>query len=65
MTLFVDAGTVTASGIPTPRDLSVGAGFGVRYQTPVGPVRADIATPLSPSSGDSPIQLYIGIGQAF
>lgn len=65
MALFVDAGTVTASGVPTPGDLSVGAGFGVRYQTPVGPVRADIATPLSPSSGDSPIQLYIGIGQAF
>ncbi|WP_116132329.1 autotransporter assembly complex family protein [Tropicimonas sp. IMCC34043] len=43
-----------------------GAGIGVRYKTGFGPIRADIATPVSggPSDADS-VQLYIGIGQAF
>jgi translocation and assembly module TamA len=62
---FVDAGAVSEEGIPELRDLSVGAGIGVRYHTPIGPVRLDLATPLTASSGDSPVQLYIAIGQAF
>jgi outer membrane translocation and assembly module TamA len=28
-------------------------------------VRVDLATPLTASLGDSPVQLYIAIGQAF
>jgi translocation and assembly module TamA len=62
---FVDSGAVSESGIPGSGTLSVGVGVGVRYFTPIGPVRADIATPLNQSAGDSPVQLYIGIGQAF
>jgi len=62
---FVDAGAVSEEGIPGLRDLSVGAGIGLRYHTPIGPVRVDLATPLTASSGDSPVQLYIAIGQAF
>jgi translocation and assembly module TamA len=62
---FVDAGAVAEEGIPALDDLSVGAGLGLRYHTPIGPVRVDLATPLTASSGDSPVQLYIAIGQAF
>lgn len=62
---FVDAGAVSEAGVPRLRDLSVGAGVGLRYFTPIGPVRVDIATPLTASTGDSPVQLYIAIGQAF
>jgi len=62
---FVDAGAVAEEGIPGLGDLSVGAGIGLRYHTPIGPVRVDLATPLTASSGNSPVQLYIAIGQAF
>ena len=65
LALFADAGAVSQDGIPGTGDLSVGVGLGVRYRTPVGPVRVDLATPLNPASGDSSVQLYIGIGQAF
>ena len=62
---FIDAGAVAEEGIPEIADLSVGAGLGLRYHTPIGPVRVDVATPLTASSGDSPVQIYIAIGQAF
>ncbi|MFY9976564.1 MAG: BamA/TamA family outer membrane protein, partial [Chromatiaceae bacterium] len=65
LVLFADAGAVSETGIPGTGDLSVGVGLGVRYQTPVGAVRVDVATPLNPAEGDSPVQLYIGLGQAF
>jgi translocation and assembly module TamA len=63
--VFVDAGAVSEEGIPGLRDLSVGAGIGLRYHTPIGPVRVDLAAPLTASAGDSPVQLYVAIGQAF
>jgi translocation and assembly module TamA len=63
---FVDAGAVSEDGIAgLSGHLSVGAGIGARYHTPIGPVRVDLATPLTASAGDSPVQLYIAIGQAF
>ncbi len=63
--VFVDAGSVSDQGALGSEGLAVGVGAGVRWFTPVGPVRFDLATPLDPSDGDSPVQLYIGIGQAF
>lgn len=63
---FVDTGFVTAD--PTlsgDSDFKTGTGLGVRYYTPIGVLRGDIATPLEPEAGDSRIALYIGIGQAF
>jgi translocation and assembly module TamA len=62
---FVDAGAVSEEGIPGTGALAVGVGLGVRYFTPVGPVRLDIATPLNHRDGIASIQFYIGIGQAF
>ncbi|WOI52042.1 autotransporter assembly complex protein TamA [Parvularcula sp. LCG005] len=46
---FVDAGSVYASETPDfSGDFLIGAGLGVRYFTPIGPLRLDIATPLTP-----------------
>ncbi|MFD0859780.1 autotransporter assembly complex protein TamA [Roseovarius aquimarinus] len=41
-----------------------GAGIGIRYATGIGPIRFDIAAPVSGDTGDG-VQIYIGIGQAF
>lgn len=41
-----------------------GAGLGLRYGTPVGPIRLDIAAPTGGQTG-SGVQLYVGLGQAF
>lgn len=63
---FVDTGFVTAD--PTfagDSDFKTGTGLGVRYHTPIGVLRGDLATPLQPEPGDSRVALYIGIGQAF
>jgi len=64
---FYDAGTDYASPLPDfSSKIYQGVGIGVRYFSAIGPVRLDIATPLNPhSSGDSPIQVYVSIGQAF
>jgi translocation and assembly module TamA len=50
---------------PNFNNMRYGAGVGVRYKLPFGPVRADIAIPLDKREGDSNFQLYISIGQAF
>ena len=62
---FVDTGSVSAAALPTTDDLKTGVGLGVRYATPAGPIRFDIATPLDRETGDDPVQIYISIGQAF
>lgn len=40
-------------------------GLGLRYSTPVGPVRFDIGRNLNPLPGISPWQFFITLGQAF
>jgi outer membrane protein assembly factor BamA len=40
-------------------------GFGLRYATPVGPVRVDIGRNLNPIQGVNATQYFISIGQAF
>ncbi|MGI1664161.1 autotransporter assembly complex protein TamA [Palleronia sp. KMU-117] len=42
-----------------------GAGIGVRYLTPIGPLRVDVGTPLAGPPTSATALLYIGIGQAF
>jgi len=41
------------------------AGLGLRYATPVGPVRIDVGRNLNPVSGIQATQYFISIGQAF
>jgi outer membrane protein assembly factor BamA len=40
-------------------------GLGLRYSTPIGPVRFDIGKNLNPITGISSVQYYITLGQAF
>jgi len=64
---FVDAGGAFTDSIPgSGDDLFVGVGTGLRYATPIGPVRFDVGIPTDRREGvDDPYQLYISVGQAF
>lgn len=62
---FVDYGYVAASSTFDGGDWHGGAGIGVRYKTGLGPIRADLATPLTGSGAGKSVSLYVGIGQAF
>jgi translocation and assembly module TamA len=62
---FVDAGAVGTDQFPGPNNLSIGAGLGVRYNLGFGPIRLDIATPVTKRSGEAPFQIYVSIGQSF
>ena len=42
-----------------------GAGLGLRYATGIGPIRVDLAVPVSGPETDENFQVYIGIGQSF
>jgi translocation and assembly module TamA len=53
--------------------LRFGAGAGVRYYTPIGPIRLDVALPINRRKSklppynyiDDAFEIYIGLGQAF
>ncbi len=63
---FADAGHVGASALPlTLGNWHAGAGIGVRYQTGIGPLRLDVATPVTGAGAGQSVNIYIGIGQAF
>jgi translocation and assembly module TamA len=63
---FADAGTAFSSTLPDFKEkLQYSAGLGLRYYTPIGPIRIDVAAPLNPRKGDKPVALYVSIGQAF
>jgi outer membrane protein insertion porin family len=40
-------------------------GFGLRYSTPIGPIRLDLGRNLNPVPGFNATQYYITVGQAF
>ena len=63
---FVDAGSYYESSVPQlGHRLFYGVGLGLRYYTAFGPLRLDLATPLYRRSSDSPIQVYVSLGEAF
>lgn len=63
---FLDGGMVYTDEFPRIiGDMDWGAGLGLRYYTPIGPVRLDVAAPLRRIDGDPPVQVYISIGQSF
>ena len=63
--VFADAASVTDASTPSLDDLRVGVGGGIRYYTGFGPIRLDVAVPIDREDGDSALQVYISIGQAF
>ncbi len=63
---FADFGLVGPNSLPDAASGShAGAGLGVRYDTGIGPIRLDVATPVSGPSAGSAVQVYLGIGQSF
>lgn len=63
---FVDAANLSEEISPDFSDAAVGAGVGLRYYTAVGPLRFDIATPLTQRDQTADqVQFYLSIGQAF
>ncbi|MEO1303632.1 MAG: outer membrane protein assembly factor, partial [Pseudomonadota bacterium] len=63
--LFLDGASVNENEGVGFDDVRYSAGIGVRYDTLIGPIRFDVATPIDPRDGDDPVQLYVSIGQAF
>ncbi len=62
---FLDVGTVATEIVPDFSDIRMGAGIGLRYATPFGPLRIDFALPLDRYEGGSSYGIYAGIGQSF
>ncbi|MEM6489260.1 MAG: autotransporter assembly complex family protein [Pseudomonadota bacterium] len=64
--VFVEAGSVSEAIFPDfDQGVQVGAGAGIRYYSPVGPIRLDVAVPVNGRDADDDFQLFISIGQAF
>ena len=67
MAIFYDGGNVFPSvGLHHFAPLySNNVGIGLRYSTPIGPIRVDLGRNLNPVPGIAATQYFIGIGQAF
>ena len=63
--LFVEAGAVSEDPYFAFDRIQGAAGAGVRYFSPVGPIRFDVGVPLNPRRKDDAFQFYLSIGQAF
>ena len=62
---FVDWGSIGLDGFTgSSADSHAGAGLGLRYDTGFGPIRLDVAAPISGTTGDG-VQIYVGLGQSF
>jgi outer membrane protein insertion porin family len=46
-------------------DFRYSLGYGVRYYTPVGPIRIDVGYPLNRMSGEDAYRIHISLGQIF
>ncbi len=63
---FADWGYIGSEAFPDfTGESHAGAGIGVRYKTGIGPIRLDLATPVSGDGDGSSLYIYVGIGQAF
>ncbi len=64
--VFTDAGVVSeGTALDFSDRVQVAAGVGLRYYSPVGPVRLDVGFPVNGRSVDDSFQAYFSIGQAF
>jgi len=63
---FLDGGNVwLKAGDINPVDFKFTTGLGLRYNTPVGPVRVDYGHKLQKEKGESSGELHFSIGHAF
>lgn len=64
---FYEIGNVYSDTLPNLSEEQLqSVGAGVRYNTPVGPIRFDVAVPLNRRRHvDPPCQFYMSIGQSF
>ena len=62
--IFIDAGNTFLTE-PEPPYVRPAAGFGLRLDTPVGPIRADLGFNLDRRDGEDPMVFHLAIGHAF
>lgn len=66
LVFFYDIGNVYEKAIPDFKEkFRQSVGFGIRYYTPIGPIRLDAAFPLNKRSIDNSLEVYFSIGQSF
>lgn len=63
--LFSDAGNVWLGQVIKLDDLRASYGAGIRYGTPVGPLRIDYGQKINRRPGESPGELHFNIGHTF
>jgi outer membrane protein insertion porin family len=64
--VFVDGGNVWSDAAALDlRELKWGAGLGVRYLSPIGPLRAEVAWKLDRLPGESAYEFHISFGNPF
>ncbi|MDH4230175.1 MAG: BamA/TamA family outer membrane protein [Nitrospirota bacterium] len=64
--LFADAGNVWDHGHTIGiGDFRAGAGFGLHYATPVGPLRLDLGYKIDRRQGEDPYRLHFTLGHSF
>jgi outer membrane protein insertion porin family len=64
--VFVDAGnTWNAIDKPLPDEIKAGAGVGVRWMSPMGPIRIEYGWKLTPEIGEAPGAFAFAMGELF
>ena len=64
--MFLEAASVSEDVVPTfSEGVQYAAGAGLRYYSPIGPIRVDVGVPLNGRRQDDAFQIYFSIGQAF
>jgi translocation and assembly module TamA len=66
LVFFYDIGNVYMNPYPDFQDgVRQSVGLGIRYYTPIGPIRLDLAFPLNKRHIDNSFEAYFSIGQSF
>jgi outer membrane protein insertion porin family len=64
--LFFDAGNAwNVSDSPFPKDIKAGYGLGIRWVSPMGPLRLEYGWKVNPDRGEEPGAFAFGMGQLF